>query len=157
MDPTAPEDAALAAMFDRLWGDARRRADRSDFTECESCARAVRWVANLGSRRGSSLQVVARPVTTAAFFDPVAHAGLVAVFRDGTGFTVGRFTTRDDVEDAFLYRCHWDVCDHAASVRDRLHRERYGSAGADAQPGTTHGDALHRYTQWRRDRDGRTD
>jgi hypothetical protein len=150
--PPAPTDAELVELFDRLWHDPRRRDDRSEFFECEHCGRAVRWVANLGSRTRSSIQVVARPVTTAAFFDPAAHHGLVAVFTDRTGFTLSRFTERDDVEDAFLYACHWDVCDDARRVRDRMHRERYGSRDDSDELAATD-DAVLRYREWRRARD----
>ena len=137
-------------MFDRLWHDQRRKDDRSEFFECEHCARAVRWIANVGSRRGSSLQIVARPVTTAAFFRPQEPHGLVAVFADRTGFTVSRFTPVDEVEGAFLYACHWDVCEQAARLRDRLHRERYGSRVDDDV--VAEGEAISRYEQWRRER-----
>jgi len=151
MSPSTEHE--LDRLHDRLWSDPRRCDDRTQFTECEHCGRAVRWVANLGSRLGSSLQVIARPLTTAAFFDPNVHHGLVAVFTDRTGFTIGRFTTADDVGDALLYRCHWDVCDRAALMRDRLHRERYGAWGPIEQPSTTL-DALNRYARWRNERDG---
>ena len=150
MPTPTPSDAQLVELFDRLWNDASRRDDRSEFQECDSCGRAVRWIANIGSRLGSSLQIVARPVTTAAFFDPGEHHGLVAVFADRTGFTVSRFTPVDEIEGAFLYRCHWDVCEDARRLRDRLHRQRYGSRddeAADADP-----DILLRYEQWRRER-----
>lgn len=146
----SPTDVQLVELFDRLWNDPRRRDDRAEFSECDSCGRAVRWVANIGSRRGSSLQIVARPVTTAAFFDAVVHRGLVAVFRDRTGFSVSRFTTSDDVGDAFLYRCHWDVCADAARLRDRLHRDRYGLESGDEGLAPAP-DAVRRYQQWLND------
>lgn len=150
MRPPIPTDAQLVELFDRLWHDLRRRDDRSDFRECEHCGRAVRWIANVGSRIGSSLQIVARPVTTSAFFDAEHHAGLVAVFTDRTGFTVSRFTPRDEVEGAFLYPCHWDVCEDARRVRDRLHRARWGSRGDDDP--SFGSDVLLRYEEWRRAR-----
>ena len=150
MRERTPTDAELVELFDRLWHDLRRRDDRSDFHECEHCGRAVRWIANVGSRIGSSLQIVARPVTTAACFDPEEHHGLVAVFTDRTGFSVSRFTSRDELEGAFLYACHWDVCDDARAVRDRLHRERWGSRRDDELVADS--DVLLRYEQWRRSR-----
>lgn len=139
-------DATLVELFDRLWNDPRRRDDRSEFHECEHCGRAVRWIVNTGSRLGSSLPIIARPVSTAACFDAGEHVGLVAVFTDRTGFTVPRSTTPDDIEGAFLYRCHWDVCDDARRLRDRLHRERGGGAGGDLD-----GDCelVRRYGAWR--------
>lgn len=151
MRSSTPTDEQLVELFDRLWHDLRRRDDRSDFSECEHCGRAVRWVANLGSRLGSSLQIVARPVTTAPFYDAETHQGLVAVFTDRTGFTVSRFTPADEVEGAFLYPCHWDVCEEARRFRDRLHRARYGTRrDDDLHPA---GEALLRYEQWRHARD----
>lgn len=146
-----PTDTELAELFDRLWHDLRRRDDRTEFHECEHCGRPVRWVANIGSKLGSSLQIVARPVTTGACFDAASHHGLVAVFTDRTGFTVSRFTARDEVEGAFLYACHWDVCEDARRVRDRLHRERYGSRRDDDDL-VAESDVLLRYEQWRRQR-----
>lgn len=152
MRPPTPTDVQLTELFDRLWNDQRRRDDRSEFQECEHCGRAVRWVANLASRFGSSLQIVARPVTTSAFFDASEHHGLVAVYADRTGFTVSRHTPADEVEGAFLYRCHWDVCEDARLLRDRLHRERYGSHRDDEglDPAA---DLLLRYRFWREQRD----
>lgn len=144
-----PTDAQLVDLFDRLWNDVRRRDDRAQFFECEHCSRPVRWIANLGSQLRSSMQVVARPVTTAAFFDAAAHHGLVAVYTDRTGFTVSRFTTIDEVEGAFLYQCHWDVCEEARRVRDRKHRERYGAFDEDElEPAP---EVVRRYAQWRRE------
>lgn len=148
---TPPTHAQLDELFDRLWNDERRRDDRSQFSECEFCARPLRWVVNIGSRRGSSMQIVARPVTTSMFFDPTTHHGLVAVFTDRTGFTVSRFTTVDEVEGAFLYQCHWDVCEDAARVRDRLHRDRYGTYSMDDDLASAP-DSVHRYEQWLRGR-----
>lgn len=148
---TAPTPAELDELFDRLWNDPRRHDDRSEFSECEHCARAVRWVANLGSRRGSSLQVVARPVTTSTWFEPGEHHGLVAVFADRTGFTVSRSTTADEVDGAFLYPCHWDVCEDARRIRDRIHRDRYGTS-QEHSPAPER-DVVLRYHQWRRARD----
>lgn len=156
--PPAPTDAQLVELHDRLWNDPRRRDDRSEFFECEHCGGAIRWIANLGSRRGSSIQVIARPISTAACFSPSEHAGLVAVFRDRTGFTVSRFTAREDIEDALLYRCHWDACDEARRVRDRIHRERNPHSThalrvrADAEDSAPDDDALLRYAQWRSER-----
>lgn len=151
MRPRTPTDAELVELFDRLWHDLRRRDDRSEFQECEHCGRAVRWIANIGSKIGSSLQIVARPITTAAFFDAAEHHGLVAVFTDRTGFTTSRFTSRDDVEGAFLYPCHWDVCEDARRVRDRLHRERWGSSSSDDAL-VPDPDVITRYERWRRSR-----
>lgn len=148
MSARTPTDAELVELHDRLWNDLRCRDDRSEFFECEHCGAAVRWIANLGSRLGSSMQIVARPVATAAFFDPEAHHGLVAVYTDRTGFTVSRQTPRDEVEGAFLYRCHWDTCELAKEVRDRLHRERRGVERVE-QPEPM----LDRYASWRRDRE----
>ena len=142
------EDARFVELFDRLWNDLRRRDDRSEFSECESCGRAVRWIVNLGSAWGGNIQIVAKPVTTAAFYDPEAHAGLVAVFTDRTGFTVSRFTPTDEVETAFLYPCHWDVCDHARSERDRISAERraaFAPLEDDLAPDV---DAVLRYARW---------
>ena len=147
-----PTDTELVELFDRLWNDLRRRDDRSEFTECEACGRAVRWVVNLGSAWGGNIQIVARPVTTAAFYDPEQHAGLVAVFTDRTGFTVSRFTPADEVEAAFLYPCHWDVCDHARRERDRISQERRAAAApvdGDLAPDV---DAVLRYARWRESR-----
>lgn len=146
-----PTDAELVELFDRLWNDLRRRDDRSEFSECVACGRAVRWVANLGSATASSIQIVARPVVTAAFYDPTEHAGLVAVFTDRTGFTVSRFTPADEVEDAFLYPCHWDVCDHARSERDRISRERRAANFSSRETRDTDAeiDAVLRYRAWR--------
>ena len=145
-----PTDAQLIELHDRLWNDPRRRDDRAEFFECEHCGSPVRWVANIGSQRRSSLQIVARCVATAALFDPGAHAGMIAVFTDRTGFTVSRFTQADDIEGAFLYRCHWDVCGDARRIRDRIHRERYGAPtpdlGTEPDP-----DVVDRYAAWRRE------
>lgn len=149
--PTEPE---LVELYDRLWSDPRRRDDRSDFQECEACGAAVRWIHNLGSRFGSSLQIVARPVTTAARIDPAQHRGMVAVFDDRTGFTIGRDVTVDELDDAFVYRCHWDECEHARRVRDRMHRERNGDLPRelddDLEPDP---DVVRRYDAWRRSRE----
>jgi hypothetical protein len=153
MDATRPPtDTELVEMHDRLWNDPRRRDDRSEFHECESCGRAVRWIANLGSRTGGNIQVVARPVTTAAFFDPAAHAGLIAVFTDRTGFTVSRATERAEVDQAFLYQCHWDVCEQSRMMRDRISRERRGIRSETDPDADGRLDAMHRYTAWRRSR-----
>jgi hypothetical protein len=152
MRPRTPTDAELVELFDRLWQDLRRRDDRSEFHECEHCGRAVRWVANIGSRIGSSLQIVCRPVTTAAFYDPAVHHGLVAVFTDRTGFSVSRFTSADEVEGAFLYPCHWDVCDDARRVRDRMHRARWGSRAGDDDLAPDP-EVVSRYELWRRTRE----
>jgi hypothetical protein len=100
--------------------------------------------------RRSSLQIVARPVATAALFDAEAHHGLVAVYTDRTGFTISRFTTAAELEGTFLYRCHWDVCEDARRVRDRLHRERYGFEDTPDAPAAH---VVHRYDAWRRQRD----
>ena len=155
MSAPAPTDAELVELFDRLWNDLRRRDDRSEFSECASCGRAVRWIANLGSATGGAMQIVARPITTSAFYDPAAHAGLVAVFTDRTGFTVSRFTPADEVEGAFLYPCHWDVCEFAARERERIGRERRASQAAqravDGQAPDP--DVIRRYQAWRGDRD----
>jgi len=141
-------DAEHVALFDRLWGDERRRDDRSEFHECEHCGRAVRWISNSASRVGSSLQIVARPVTTSTWFDTGSHLGLIAVFPNRTGFTVSRAHTSDDLVGAFLYRCHWDVCVDAKRIRDRMHRERYG-APADAGELDAAPDVVRRYAEWR--------
>jgi hypothetical protein len=146
--PTEIDDARHIELFDRLWNDLRRRDDRSEFSECASCGRAVRWVVNLGSAWGGTIQIVAKPVTTAAFYDPEQHAGLVAVFTDRTGFTVSRFTPSDEVEAAFLYPCHWDVCDHARSERDRISRERRAAAAPIDDDLTPDVDAVLRYARW---------
>ena len=98
VDERPVDDARFVELFDRLWNDLRRRDDRSEFSECEACGRAVRWVINLGSAWGGNIQIVARPVATAALYDPQQHAGLVAVFTDRTGFTVSRFTPVDEVD-----------------------------------------------------------
>ena len=148
MPARPPSDAELVELFDKLWNDLRRRDDRSEFAECEACGRAVRWVVNLGSAWGGNIQIVARPVATAAFYDPEQHAGLVAVFTDRTGFTVSRFTPADEVEGAFLYPCHCDVCDHARSERDRISRERRAALApleGDLAPDV---DAVLRYSRW---------
>jgi hypothetical protein len=147
-----PTEAELVELFDRLWHDLRRRDDRSEFSECEACGRAVRWVANLGSATGGAIQIVARPVATAAFYEPERHAGLVAVFTDRTGFTVSRFTPADEVDDAFLYPCHWDVCDHARRERDRISAERRARTAASADPLEPHWDVMRRYAEWRESR-----
>jgi hypothetical protein len=153
MTRRTPTDAELVELHDRLWNDPRRRDDRSEFHECASCGRAVRWIANLASGHGSSMQVVARPVTTAALFDPAAHAGLVAVFTDRTGFTVGAGTSPHDIEDAFLYQCHWDVCDDARRTRDRIAGDRRRALDADihAQSDADQ-DVVRRYALWRGER-----
>ncbi|MCW2928710.1 MAG: hypothetical protein JWM86_2678 [Thermoleophilia bacterium] len=149
-----PTEAELAELYDRLWRDERRRDDRSNFQECESCGAAVRWIHNLGSRFGSNIQIVARPHSTAARLDPAEHLGKVAVFTDRTGFTIGRDVTADELEDAFVYDCHWDVCDHARTVRDRMHRERTGRdqpepvSATDPDP-----DLVRRYEAWRSERE----
>lgn len=143
-----PTDTELADLFDALWNDVRRRDDRSEFAECESCGRAVRWVVNLGSAWGGNIQIVARPVTTSAFYDPEVHAGLVAVFTDRTGFTVSRFTPADEVESAFLYPCHWDVCEHARRERDRISRERRAAFAPIEDDLTPDVDAVLRYARW---------
>ena len=148
-----PSDAELVELFDRLWHDLRRRDDRSEFAECPSCGRAVRWIANLGSATGSAMQIVARPVATSAFYDPGAHAGLVAVFTDRTGFTVSRFTPADEVEGAFLYPCHWDVCEFASRERERIGRERRSRGAHHAVDGAAPDpDAVRRYEAWRGER-----
>lgn len=140
-----PTDAELVELFDRLWHDLRRRAD---FSECSACGRAVRWVANLGSARGGAIQIVARPVATAALYDPERHAGLVAVYTDRTGFTVSRFTPRDEVEGAFLYPCHWDVCDHARRERDRISSERAKVSHPELDELAPDPDVVRRYAAW---------
>lgn len=148
MDRTAPTDAQLAELHDRLWHDVRRRDDRTEFSECDHCGRAVRWVANLGSAVGGNIQLVARPlVTSSALYDPALHAGLVAVFTDRTGFTVSRFTTRDELDGAFLYECHWDVCEHARRERDRISAERRRPL-RDPEQGWDELEALDRYAAW---------
>lgn len=154
MDRRAPTDAQLEELHDRLWHDLRRRDDRTEFSECESCGRAVRWVANLGSATGGNIQLVARPLVTAtALYDASRHAGLVAVFTDRTGFTVSRFTTRDELDGAFLYECHWDVCEHARSERDRISARRRRPS-RDPEGGFAELEAVDRYASWRRGRDG---
>lgn len=153
MTTTPRHDHELVELFDRFWHDLRRRDDRTEFAECEHCGRAVRWVSNIGSRLGSSLQIVARPVATSVGYDAEEHRGLVAVFTDRTGFTVSRSTDPSELEGAFLYRCHWDVCEPARQLRDRLHRERHGSSARAAIDDM--GDAVHRYAQWRRLRGAR--
>lgn len=153
MDRPPPTDAQLAQLHDRLWHDLRRRDDRTEFAECDSCGRAVRWVANLGSATGGNIQLVARPlVTSAALYEPTRHAGLVAVFTDRTGFTVSRFTTREEVDGAFLYECHWDICEHARQERDRISAQRRHPA-RDAEQDFEALDAVDRYAAWRRGRD----
>jgi hypothetical protein len=147
-----PSDAELVELHDRLWNDPRSRDDRSQFFECDACGGPIRWIANLGSARGGSIQVVARPVATAAFFDPFLHAGLVAVWPDRTGFTVGRATEASEVDGAFLYRCHWDTCDHARALRDRMSRERTRSnaaAAAVAVDDEVDPELVRRYAAWR--------
>ncbi len=110
----------------------------------------MRWIANLASGRGSSLQVVAQPVATAATYDEVAHAGLVAVYVDRTGFTVPRGTTRDELDGALLYRCHWDVCADARRTRDRMSAERRrGDESTRESVDPIDEDALRRYAAWR--------
>jgi hypothetical protein len=155
--PRTPTDAELVELHDRLWNDPRRRDDRSAFFECEACGRAVRWIANLGSATGSSIQVVARPVATAATFDRDAHAGLVAVWPDRSGFTVSRVDEYHELEGALLYRCHWDVCADARRLRDRIARERGGSRhGAGDGPRDRPElapELLRRYVAWRDGRD----
>lgn len=156
----SPTDTELVDLHDRLWHDPRRRDDRSEFQECESCGRAVRWIANLGSRTGGNMQIVARPVTTAAWFDPDAHAGLVAVFVDRTGFTVSRATDPDEIDTAFLYQCHWDVCEQSRLERDRISSTRRRTAlrqpdaANDEDDGGGRLDALLRYAAWRESRAG---
>ncbi|MCB0878075.1 MAG: hypothetical protein KDC46_03745 [Thermoleophilia bacterium] len=147
-----PTDAELVELHDRLWNDPRRRDDRSEFHECDACGRAVRWIANLGSAIGSSLPIVARPVATAATFDTVAHAGFVAVYVDRTGFTIPRGTSRDELDDAFVYRCHWDVCEHARRTRDRLSSARDRAFEASPDPESADPDAVRRYIAWRESR-----
>ncbi len=149
-----PTDAELVELFDKLWNDLRRRDDRSEFSECAACGRAVRWIVNLGSARLGRIQIVARPVATAAFYDPATHAGLVAVFTDRTGFTVSRFTPADEVEGAFLYPCHWDVCEHARTERDRISRERRAAAAPVVDALDPDPRVVLRYAAWR---DGRSD
>jgi hypothetical protein len=152
MVPTPPTESELVELFDRLWNDLRRRDDRSEFLECDHCGRAIRWIANLASPYRSSLQIVARPVTTSMFYEPAEHHGLVAVFTDRTGFTVSRFTEHDEVDGAFLYPCHWDVCEDAKRTRNRLHRERYGPRPGDEDELEPTSDAVLRYEQWLRAR-----
>lgn len=153
MDRPHPDDAQLAQLYDRLWHDPRRRDDRTRFSECDACGRAVRWIANLGSGSGGNLQLVARPlVTSAVLYEPDRHAGLVAVFPDRTGFTVSRFTAREDLDGAFLYECHWDVCEHARQERDRISARRRRAA-CDAEQDFEALEAVDRYAAWRRHRD----
>jgi hypothetical protein len=147
-----PTDAELVELHDRLWNDPRRRDDRSAFFECDACGRAVRWVANLGSATGSSIQVVTRPVATAATFDRDLHAGLVAVWPDRSGFTISRADDRDELDGALLYRCHWDVCADARRLRDRIARERGSRHAAGHAPGVDpepDPELLRRYVAWR--------
>jgi hypothetical protein len=153
LPPRTPTTVAeLEQLHDRLWNDPRRRDDRTQFHECDSCGAAVRWIANLGSDRGGSMPIVTGVVATAATWDPLVHAGLVAVLRDRTGFTVSRTTTRDELDDALLYRCHWDSCAHAREERDRIAGERQRTASADPHPAAEHPDALRRYEAWLRER-----
>ena len=149
-----PTDAELVDLFDHLWNDLRRRDDRSEFSECVSCGRPVRWVVNLGSARGGAIQIVARPVATAALYEPERHAGLVAVFTDRTGFTVSRFTPADEVEGAFLYPCHWDVCEHARRERDRISSERAKVSHPELDPLAPDPDVVRRYAAWRESQRG---
>lgn len=152
MSPTrrTPTDAELVELHDRLWNDPRSRDDRSEFQECDDCGAPVRWIVNLGSAVGSAIQVVARPVASAAFFDADAHAGLVAVWPDRAGFTVGRATEPEEVDGSFLYRCHWDTCDAARRTRDRISRERAARRpfAADHDP-EQDPELLRRYAAWR--------
>lgn len=146
----APTDSELARLHDRLWNDPRRRDDRSEFHECEECGRAIRWIVNLGSPTGGNIQVVARPVTTAAHLDLAQHAGLVAVWPDRTGFTLSTHTDPAEVDGAFLYECHWDVCEHARAVRDRMSRAR-SRPRLDVDP-ELDPELVRRYVAWRDDR-----
>jgi hypothetical protein len=148
-----PTDAELVELHDRLWNDPRRRDDRTEFHECDGCGRAVRWIVNLGSATGGSIPIVARPVGSAASFDPVAHAGLVAVWPDRTGFTIPRAIEPDELEHALLYRCHWDACDHARVVRDRLGRHRTRRVEHADAHGELDPQLLDRYAAWRSNAD----
>ena len=150
LSPTT--DAERVELFDQLWNDLRRRDDRSEFFECEHCGRPIRWIRNIGSSTSSSLQIVAHPITTGRWFEPEQHAGLVAVFVDRTGFTIGRSIERDEIEDAFLYPCHWDVCTDARRIRDRLHRERVAGASLRGEEDLVPDpEVMRRYVQWRRE------
>lgn len=140
----------MADALDTDWDDPRARDDRTAFFECEHCGDAVRWITLLDSERGRNLQVTARPVARGRWFDPRVHLGLVAVLPDRTGFTVGRFELREDLEDTVLYRCHWDTCDGARAMRDRIagQRSRLATEGDGA---FDHEDeVVLRYEQWRR-------
>jgi hypothetical protein len=95
------------------------------------------------------MPLVARAPTSARARDPHLCRGLVAVYADACGFTVGASTTADELHDAWLYQCHWDVCEHAATERDRWTRQR---ASVDADASELDGPALaahHRYAAWR--------
>lgn len=135
--------------------DPRRAADR-DAPRCEHCGRFVRWIENSrASREGARMQIEARMVAPDTWFEAGEHRGMVAVFRDGSGFTVSRFTPASAVEGAWLYRCHWDVCDAAASERDALSRvysKRRARAERHEAEVRFH-EAVDRYAHWRHTRD----
>lgn len=103
------------------------------------------------------MQIVAQVVATSQWFEASEHRGLVAVFENGTGFTVSRFTPEPSVDGSWLYRCHWDVCDAAAAERDARSK-----LGAERRAGARHREyvrqfdaAAARYHQWRAENDER--
>ena len=124
--------------------DPRRAADR-DAARCDHCGRFVRWIENVrASRDGARMQIEARMIAPDTWFETGEHRGMVAVFTDGTGFTVSRFTTGSAVEGAWLYRCHWDVCD----AKSRAYTRRRARAERREAEVKFH-EAVDRYTQWR--------
>lgn len=146
---------ADVSSFDySLADDPRRSADRAA-VRCENCGRYVRWIENvLATRIGGRMQIEARVVATGTWFEASEHRGLVAVFADGTGFTVSRFTPADAVDGALLYRCHWDVCEVAAQERDAISRERaQRKARAEMrEAGERFAQGAERYADWLRNR-----
>lgn len=153
LDPASDAASVRAAALveDRIWSDPRSQDDRAQFHECEHCGRPIRWIENLGSELGGNLPIVARPVTSGLWFDADRHRRLIAVYPDRTGFAVARTDTRELLDGTVLYACHWDVCDDARRVRDRLSRrrellDRAHEGGIEPDP-----EVVRRYDAWRRD------
>ena len=92
------------------------------------------------------LAIVARVVLSGVHLDLDRHAGMVAVFPDRSGFTIGRLTRAVQVEGAWLYRCHWDVCDLARARRDRCARPPIRYPGPSVE-------LVHLYDAWLRTRE----
>ncbi len=152
---TCGQTPADVAAFDSMTNDPRRAADRAA-ARCEHCGRYVRWIENIMAvREGGRMQIEARVVASDAWFEASEHRGLVAVFADGTGFTVSRFTPADAIEGALLYRCHWDVCEVAEAERNTISRDRaLKRARAERrEAGERFAAGADRYEQWLRTRE----